>query len=532
MRNNSNRLFKRLMVLFAGIIGVFGLSSCTKTFTTVQDQANQLFAYYGNLYSESVDLEEDTTGYSNTSLQNTNREALFNSLTENQGYSTIDKKFLNYMNARVEDETNETYVLWTDGSLAKENDETAKQIAQHVAIYAGLNDETNKVDTLFANLDSWYKLAVNGEDYVAKDGTTYEAPGVLYSPSAGYIAKLKNNLITKVSTLRAGYSPESRNFTHGGSTVYIEGKTWGQAFAEYGFLEGLFVYPFGWLVHQISTVDLSNGWWQILAIVVITVLARSLTVVSTYIQTKTQAKQQRIQPLLNQLQKKYPNSQTDLDQRRALAMEQSQIMKRNKVHPLLPMLFLILQFPLFLCVWASLQDSAALASGNWLGLSLTTVVSTCFTNFSTTNGALTGVFIFILMTVANILASATSLFFNTWRTKNFGTVATQMGPDGKPVDPNKSMKWMTIIMSVFIVFMGWNLPAGMGIYWLLGSLISIFQTLIMELIQTKNRHKFAENTGDGSTLAAVRRSKHHSSTKAEADKKASKKNKSDKPMWR
>ena len=355
------------------------------------------------------------------------------------------------MNARVEDETNETYVLWTDGSLAKENDETAKQIAQHVAIYAGLNDETNKVDTLFANLDSWYKLAVNGEDYVAKDGTTYEAPGVLYSPSAGYITKLKNNLITKVSTLRAGYSPESRNFTHGGSTVYIEGKTWGQAFAEYGFLEGLFVYPFGWLVHQISTVDLSNGWWQILAIVVITVLARSLTVVSTYIQTKTQAKQQRIQPLLNQLQKKYPNSQTDLDQRRALAMEQSQIMKRNKVHPLLPMLFLILQFPLFICVWASLQDSAALASGNWLGLSLTTVVSTCFTNFSTTNGALTGVFIFILMTVANILASATSLFFNTWRTKNFGTVATQMGPDGKPVDPNKSMKWMTIIMSVFIV---------------------------------------------------------------------------------
>jgi len=332
--------------------------------------------------------------------------------------------------------------------------------------------------------------------------------------------------------LRAGYSPESRNFTHGGSTVYIEGKTWGQAFAEYGFLEGLFVYPFGWLVHQISTVDLSNGWWQILAIVVITVLARSLTVVSTYIQTKTQAKQQRIQPLLNQLQKKYPNSQTDLDQRRALAMEQSQIMKRNKVHPLLPMLFLILQFPLFICVWASLQDSAALASGNWLGLSLTTVVSTCFTNFSTTNGALTGVFIFILMTVANILASATSLFFNTWRTKNFGTVATQMGPDGKPVDPNKSMKWMTIIMSVFIVFMGWNLPAGMGIYWLLGSLISIFQTLIMELIQTRNRHKFAENTGDGSTLAAVRRSKHHSSTKAEADKKASKKNKSDKPMWR
>lgn len=91
------------MVLFAGIIGVFGLSSCTKTFTTVQDQANQLFAYYGNLYSESVDLEEDTTGYSNTSLQNTNREALFNSLTENQGYSNIDKKFLNYMNARVED---------------------------------------------------------------------------------------------------------------------------------------------------------------------------------------------------------------------------------------------------------------------------------------------------------------------------------------------------------------------------------------------------------------------------------------------
>lgn len=524
MRNNSNRLLKRLMILFAGIIGVFGLSSCTKTFATLQDQANQLYAHFGNLYATSVEIEDDEDGTMNTTLQNQNRTALFATLSESQGYTSPDKDWLTFMDNKAHNFAEENYHYWTDSTFAKEDEEVAKNIALHVSIYAGIktDEKTGKivVSNLFSNFDMWYEQSINDDSV-----------GVLKAPSKGFVNTLKTTLQNKAVSIRAGFAPENGLFKTGGSEVYIEGKSWGQAFAEYGFLEGLFVYPFAWLVHQISSVDLANGWMQILAIFIITILARSITVISTYFQTKSQAKQQRIQPLLNQLQKKYPNSKTDPEERRAMAMEQQALMKRAKVHPFLPMLFMILQFPLFICVWAALQDSAALATGNWLGLSLTTVVSACFTQASITPGAPVGIVIFIVMTLANVLASFTSLFFSTWRTKNFGGV-TQTGPDGNPMDPNKTMKYMTIIMSVFIVFMGWSLPVGMGIYWLFGSIISIMQTLIMEFIQMKQRHKFTDNTGDGSTLAAIRRSKHHNETKAESDKKAARKAKSQKPMWR
>lgn len=518
MRNNSNRAIKRLMILFAGIIGIFGLTSCTKSFTTNQDKATQLYATYGDLYATSVDLtgDDDYNKNYNVTVQNTNREALFSTLTEANGYASLDKDFLTFMDKKVDTFVSKKSVLWTDGTLAKENEATAGRIATAVAIYAGL-DENGKVAPLFTNFDTWYDEAVQDSSV-----------GILKAPSNGLVSALKSSLTKKSDSIRAGFSPESIEFHHNGSDVYIEGKTWGQAFSEYGFLEGLFVYPFAWIVHKISSIDMANGWMQILAIAIITLLARIITVIQTVVQTRSQAKQQRIQPLLNQLQKKYPD-QNDPEQRRALALEQSQLMRQNKVHPLLPMLFLIIQFPLFICVWSALQDSAALAAGNWLGLSLTTAVSTCFTAYATTPGALVGIFVFIVMTVANILASATSLFFNSWRTKNFGTTTVQTGPDGQPVDPNKTMKWMTIIMSVFVIFMGWNLPAGMGIYWLFGSLISIIQTLIMEMVQTHHRHAFAANTGDGTTLAAIRRSKHHTTDGKKADKKASK---SDKPMWR
>lgn len=505
------------MILFIGIVGVFGLSSCTKSFCTNQDLANQYYAYYGDLYATSITLDDNNQD--NTTLQNTNRSTLFASLTESSGYSRIDKVFLNFMSGKVDEFVDANYIYWTDNTLDSLTDATqAKAIAKHVAIYAGIetkDDGTKKVAAAFTNFDAWYKEAINNPEV-----------GVLHSPSTSYVTTMKSTITKTVSSIRSCFSPVSQEFNQSGAPIYIQGKTWGQAFSEYGFFEGLLVYPFAWIVHNISSIDLTNGWMQILAIFVVTIIARLFTVISTVIQTRSQAKQQSIQPLLNQLQKKYPD-QTDPDQRRALAMEQSQLMRKNKVHPFLPMLFMIIQFPLFICVWAALQDSAALAAGNWLGLALTTPVSQCMTKYASTSGALTGIFIFVVMTVSNILSSATSLFFNSWRTKNFGTVATQTGPDGKPMDPNKTMKWMTIIMSVFVIWMGYNLPAGMGIYWLFGSLISIVQTVIMEMIQTKHRHDFTKNTGDGSTLAAVRRSAHHT-----ASGNSGKKSKSDKPLWR
>lgn len=544
MRNHSNRLLKRLMIVFFGIIAAFSLSGCTKSFCTNQDKANQLFAYYGNLYSETLLIDESTKDdfdYSSKNeteeasrvklikVQNEHRKTLFGNSTSYQGMTTwydlvvegSDKSFLSFMDNKARQFRDDNYTYWMDGTLASiKTVEEAKAVAWHVGMYAGLtyNDETKTTVTgvaePFTNTELWFNEAVKDPDL-----------GLLKSPSFGFIETIKTNAAIGYNTNTACITPVSGTFNQNNAKIYIEGKTWGQAFKEYGFLEGLFVYPFAWLVHAISDGLGGTGWVQIFAIFVVTILVRIVTVLSTLVQSKSQAKQQRIQPQINELMKKYPNAQEDPEERRALSLEQAQLMKKNHVHPMLPLLFMIIQFPLFICIWSALQGSASLASGNWYGLSLTTKVSECFTNYAETNGAIVGILIFIFMSLANVLSSCTGLWINNWKTKVLGNQSmqpTKKDANGNPMDPNKTMKIMTYVMMAFVLFMGWSLPVGMGIYWFIGAIISILQSLLTEAIQARVRHRDAENTGDGTTLAAIRRSARHTGTNK----------KSEKPLWR
>lgn len=544
MRNHSNRLLKRLMIVFFGIIAAFSLSGCTKSFCTNQDKANQLFAYYGNLYSETLLIDESTKDdfdYSSKNeteeasrvklikVQNEHRKTLFGNSTSYQGMTTwydlvvegSDKSFLSFMDNKARQFRDDNYTYWMDGTLASiKTVEEAKAVAWHVGMYAGLtySDETKTTVTgvaePFTNTELWFNEAVKDPDL-----------GLLKSPSFGFIETIKTNAAIGYNTNTACITPVSGTFNQNNAKIYIEGKTWGQAFKEYGFLEGLFVYPFAWLVHAISDGLGGTGWIQIFAIFVVTILVRIVTVLSTLVQSKSQAKQQRIQPQINELMKKYPNAQEDPEERRALSLEQAQLMKKNHVHPMLPLLFMIIQFPLFICIWSALQGSASLASGNWYGLSLTTKVSECFTNYAETNGAIVGILIFIFMSLANVLSSCTGLWINNWKTKVLGNQSmqpTKKDANGNPMDPNKTMKIMTYVMMAFVLFMGWSLPVGMGIYWFIGAIISILQSLLTEAIQARVRHRDAENTGDGTTLAAIRRSARHTGTNK----------KSEKPLWR
>lgn len=542
MNKPSHHFLKRFMIMAAAVIAVFGLSSCTKSFCSNQDKANQLYAFYGNLFADSTSLDGDSasgdlgnSGIStseienNTDVQNSNRSSFYSSVMNTGGYSLPTKKFNAYMSSRVNEETLKTWKYFTDGTVDTISDDNqAKIVAHHVAMYAGITQDDNgnySVASVFTNFKTWYEEGL-------ADGTTdsgIEKPGILYSPSSSCVTYMESLLNTKLNSNTSCITPESMNFNQNGSTVYIKGKTWGEAFSEYGFLEGLFVWPLSYIVHAISSGLGYTAAGILLAIFVVTLLVRSVTVISTVISTRSQARQAAIQPQLNALQKKYPNNQSDMQERQAMAKEQSILMKKNKVHPFLPMLFMIIQFPLFICIWSALQGSAALTNGDFLGLYLTTPVSNCFLNYSSTPGALVGIFIFIIMSTANILSSGTSLWFTSWRQKKFGTAPIQANPDAP--DPSKTGKYMTYGMMVFILIMGWSLPAGMGIYWIISALISIIQTLLMEVIHTRQRHALSAATGDGSTLAAMRRSKHHqfdSSKKMKKDKKSD----SDKPLWR
>jgi len=48
---------------------------------------------------------------------------------------------------------------------------------------------------------------------------------------------------------------------------------------------------------------------------------------------------------------------------------------------------------------------------------------------------------------------------------------------------------MMIVMLVFTIFMGFMLPAAMGIYWLIGGIISMLQTAITQAIMSRSAKK-------------------------------------------
>ena len=54
---------------------------------------------------------------------------------------------------------------------------------------------------------------------------------------------------------------------------------------------------------------------------------------------------------------------------------------------------------------------------------------------------------------------------------------------------NKTMKWVTIIMTVFTIFMGFMLPSAMGVYWLIGGVIQILQTVITQIVMAQSKKK-------------------------------------------
>ena len=62
-------------------------------------------------------------------------------------------------------------------------------------------------------------------------------------------------------------------------------------------------------------------------------------------------------------------------------------------------------------------------------------------------------------------------------------------------------------MLAMIIFMGFSLASGMGIYWLFGALFSIAQTLIMQVINDKKAKKAKYGGGSKEVVTGKRKGK-------------------------
>lgn len=396
---------------------------------------------------------------------------------------------------------------WTTLNFADEQDKiyflNTFQSAKAITLFAGYDSENNEARlSLWKNMNEWV--------YTARADL-----GIQNAPADGFVTYYQQSLNTAIATNRAGLNTSGNGGMYGqpGNQIYIQNKSWGEAFAQYGFLEGLLVWPIGWLINTFDTAfgGAGTGWAEFWAIFLVTVIVRSVLVVTSIFTTRTQNRVAELQPEVAKIQSRYPDAQTDLNEKRAMSREVNALYKKHKLKPWLQYVVLVLQFPIFICVWAALEGSATLSSGNFFGVELTSRMNDVILNSSGTiqiGPRVLACVMLGLMFIGQYLAMSTGQWFSKWKTKRFLTGLAKPVTNNGAMDPAKMTKWMNIIMMVFMVFMGVTLPAAMSMYWFFGALISIVQVFITEAISAGYRHR---KTKDGDSLSAIRRSKHHES---------------------
>lgn len=350
--------------------------------------------------------------------------------------------------------------------------------------FSGYNAEGKTA--VWANFDAWVEIL--------------RSKNLDACPSDDFINFYKNQVYAKVNANRSCIATSSKEgvFGHYGANadweIRVEKKTWSYAWSK-GFLEGLLVYPISWLTDTIAYgIDPAlSGVGQIISIILVTLIVRLLMMAATFKSTLSQQKMQALQPQLAKIQAKYPNSDTNQAEKQRLSQEQMALYKRNKINPAGQLLVLVIQFPVFICVWSALQGSAALSSGQVLGLRLSDTIQSVLFNtisngqtwYANANGWWTALVLFILMAATQFFAMLLPQIINKAKNKKLVKLSKNPAQDKN----NKQMKWMTYGMLIFTIIMGFFLPSAMGVYWLIGGLISMLQTGITQIVLAKNKKR-------------------------------------------
>ncbi|MCR5348730.1 MAG: membrane protein insertase YidC [Bacilli bacterium] len=350
--------------------------------------------------------------------------------------------------------------------------------------FTGYNAENND-RPLFGHLKGWNEelRALTGKGIVGLG--SYDVPGL------DFFNYYSAQMVSKVDAIRSCIATRADYFGHYGSTadwrVAIEQKDWGYAWGK-GFLEGLLVYPVTWVLDSLAYgMDPAlTGAGQILALIIVTLIVRGLLLAVSWRTTLDNQKMQALQPELAKLQQKYPNANTNQAEKQRMNQEQMMLYRRNGIKPFRQIIVMIVQFPVFICVWAGLQGSAALSTGEFLNMRLSDNINTILFNthgtwYANTYGWWTALILFILMAATQVMAMLLPRIIAKQKQKK----VTKMNAAPAATQSGNTLKWMSYGMIAFTIIMGFFLPSAMGVYWLIGGLISVVQTLITQAIMSK-----------------------------------------------
>lgn len=206
------------------------------------------------------------------------------------------------------------------------------------------------------------------------------------------------------------------------------------------------------------------GW----AIILLTILIRTILLIPSHRAMKSQRRVQELQPKLNKLKEKYKDNQE------ALAKETMMLWKDNKVNPLSSCLPLLIQFPFLIAIFYVIQsglnpDNVHLLYGPLKGFSLTNINTNFFGILE-----LTKVNAFVLPLIVGGLQFF-QMKLSMMRNKKKGD--DKKKKSGGEMEMANQM--MIYFMPVMIALFAASVPAGVGLYWSTSTLYGIAQQFIV-----------------------------------------------------
>ncbi len=263
--------------------------------------------------------------------------------------------------------------------------------------------------------------------------------------------------------------------------------------------------PLGYLFRFIYLLLNNYGW----TLVLFTIITKAVLLPLTLKQQKSMQQMQRIQPRLQELQKKYQYDKEKLNQ------ETMKLYQDNKVNPMGGCLPLLIQFPLLIALYniirsplsyviqlgkhglptiqqmhealvslgssVQIQDQIGMAAemnrlsseiaGLFPGVD---ILQIDFTFFGLNLAETPSLSVLSPLLLIPVLAGLTT-FLQSWLT----TKLNKPKKDSSTGDAANTMQMMTYFFPLMTVFFSLSLPAGLGFYWTLSNIIQIIQQLVM-----------------------------------------------------
>ncbi len=194
-----------------------------------------------------------------------------------------------------------------------------------------------------------------------------------------------------------------------------------------------------------------------LAIIILTAIIRILLTPLTVKSTTSSARMQVLQPKLKAIQERYAHD----PQLQAQAMKE--FYAENKFNPLGGCLPVLLQMPIFFALFAVLRDQLPVVAPDAHFYSILNSLSMSVAGAISEFGFV-GAWVFIALDVLFAVMSFVPMYLNA---KNSTPEQLQ------------TMKITGIVMSLFMLFIGWSLPVGILLYYNTSALWGVIQQVFI-----------------------------------------------------